>query len=105
MAVSGLADIVKKLEMMNEKLISNAWDISQVKVRIRDLQEAQEQLLSNTANMESLDMMREEGPVVAVDMAVPQRKVKQSERSEEMKEVPGLKEFRRFSTFGNVIMI
>ena len=88
--------------MMNEKLISNAWDISQVKVRLRDLQEAQEQLLSSTANMEGFDMMSEEGPV-AVDMAVPRRKATQSERSEEMKEVAGLKEFRRFSTFGNLL--
>ena len=102
MAVSGLSDIVQKLEMMNEKLISNAWDISQVKVRLRDLQEAQEQLLSSTANMEGFDMMGEEGQG-AVDMAVPQRKSKQSERSEEVKEVPGLKEFRRFSTFGNLL--
>jgi hypothetical protein len=72
-------------------------------VRLRDLQEAQEQLLSTTANMEGFDMMEEEPG--AVDLAVPRRKVKQSERSEEMKEVAGLKEFRRFSTFGNLFII
>ena len=72
-------------------------------MRLRDLQEAQEQLLSTTANMEGFDMMEEEPG--AVDLAVPRRKVKQSERSEEMKEVSGLKEFRRFSTFGNIFII
>ena len=72
-------------------------------MRLRDLQEAQEQLLSTTANMEGFDMMEEEPG--AVDLAVPRRNVKQSERSEEMKEVAGLKEFRRFSTFGNLFII
>jgi hypothetical protein len=41
-AVPGLSEVYQKLEMMNQKLISNAWDISQVKVSLRDLQEAHE---------------------------------------------------------------